>query len=1061
MNIHRKTTLRLEIAALPFVLAGLMASTAAQAQGTPAPAADTSAEADVDAGTIIVTGSRIARPNGASAVPITTASVAELTDNGKVAIGDTLNDLPSLRTTFSQTSNTSTLGTTGLNLLDLRGLGTQRTLVLVNGRRHVAADILNNGVSVDINTIPTDLIERVDIITGGSSAVYGSDAIAGAVNFILKRNFTGVTLKGQAGISSYGDAGSQRLSITAGTNFADGRGNIAGNFEYTNQNPFFASGRPYLAAPAAFVVVETDPGGSTNGAAGGPDRLLFNDVRSATLALGGLSNFGSKLCGKDVNGAFYDCTFLFGPDGTLAPQTGTRVGLSPGGSFLGGNGSTNREGELLGLLTKNERYVGNVLAHYEFSPAAEFFFEGKYARSNTLSVGSGPAFIQGTTLSAFGGNSREKPRLDNPYLTTQAHDLIVAQLTAAGQPILPSSRFNLRENLTGLGNRQEAATRETWRAVAGLRGDLSDNWKYEISGNYGEFKERTKVLGNMNVQRFLLAWDSAKDNTGKIVCRSQIDPTAAVSLTGNAAAATRLAGDVAACVPINLFGEGNVTQAARNYINQDTVSIGKITQFDVTGFVSGDTGKFFNLPGGPIGIVLGGEYRRETNYYTQDQLIQDGMTFYNSIPTYSFPAFTATEAFGEIRVPILKDVPFFQTLEIGLAGRVSKYGGNSKWQKTYNFNVEWAPVEDIRFRAAYARSLRAPNLQELYTPNGQNFAGSFSDPCANRNLAGGTSTRAANCAAAGRPTGTTTVTPNGVVPTPNGYDYAYTASLLFSGPGGNPKLNPEFSDSYTAGVVLKPRYVPGLTLSVDYYNIKVNRGIATVSAQNIVNLCYDSPTLANVYCGQFKRNLTSGFTAAGEEPFRIIEGSLTSGFLNFSKFQVRGIDVDLNYEHQFNFGKFSTHLVYTHVLTSNQNSDPSRPNFNDQILGETGDPQDSFNWSFNLKVGKIGLGYQLRYLGKQLIPGSNAENVYIVNGAPPQNADYSSPLFFPSVFYHSVKVDFEVNEKFDFYVGVDNIMDKTVPYDLLGAGSTSSGGAASRIYDNKGRFFYAGATAKF
>lgn len=1055
-NISKLNALRCGVAPLILSMA-LISGTAAAQDGQ---AAD---EASTDV--IVVTGSRIARPNGISSVPINTVTAAELTDTGKVAIGDVLNDLPSLRTTYGQGTNTTSLGTTGLNLLDLRGIGTSRTLVTVNGRRHVGADILVNGVSVDVNTIPTDLLERVDIVTGGTSAVYGSDAIAGVVNFVLKQNYQGVNLSAQSGISQYGDAGTYRASLTAGTNFSEGRGNIAVSLEYTKQTPFYASNRSYLARPNAFVVVDTDPASAVNGADGTPDRELFSDVRAATLSLGGLSNFGSRQCGSDVNGAFYDCTFLFQPNGTLVPQTGTRIGLSPGGNFVGGNGSTNREGKLLGLQAANERYLANVLGHYTFSDAFEAFFEGKYARSKTRSTGSGPAFIQGTTLSSFGGDVRERPRLDNPYLSDQARGVILSQLSAAAtaagtaQPTA-TSRFNLRENLVGLGLREEDATRETWRAVGGFRGTFNDDWKYEISANYGEFKERTKVLGNMNVQRFLLASDAARNASGNIVCRSQIDPSAAISLRDNPAAAQRLAADVAACVPINLFGQGNVSDAARNYINQDTTNIGKITQFDINGFVSGDTSGFFNLPGGPLSFVLGGEYRRETNYFTEDQLIEDGMTFYNSIPTFTSPAFEVKEVFGELRLPILSERPFFYSLELSAAGRLSKYKGVSNWQKAYNLNADWAPIPDIRFRAGYARALRAPNLSELYTPAGQNFQGNFSDPCSSRNLAAGTSTRAANCAAAGRPTTATTITPNGVVATPNGYDFQYTASLLYSS-GGNPNLKPEFSDSYTYGVVLQPRFIPGLTLSADYYNIKVTNVVSQLDAQSIVDLCYDSPNLSNPYCGQFTRNGATGLGPSGEQPFQIIEGSVLSSGINFAKLKARGIDFDVAYQHTFDFAKISSHFVYTHVLTNDVFDDPTRPNYANQQKGETGDPVDSFNWTLDAQRGPVQLTYQLRFIGKQYFPGSEAENIVSRNGEPPRNADYSNPISLPRVFYHSVKVGLDVQEDFNFYVGIDNALNKKVPYLLTGVGSTASGLAATRIYDNRGRFFYAGVSAKF
>ena len=195
---------------------------------------------DTEAADIVVTGSRIARPNLDSVTPVTSLSAAELTNNGRVSTGDVLNDLPALANTFSQANSTRFLGTSGLNLLDLRGLGPQRTLVLVNGRRHVAADILNNAVSPDVNTIPTDLIERVDVVTGGDSAIYGSDAIAGVVNFVLKDKFDGLQARVQGGISQHGDAGNYYASLLGGKNFAGGRGNVAINLEYARQNDFYA-----------------------------------------------------------------------------------------------------------------------------------------------------------------------------------------------------------------------------------------------------------------------------------------------------------------------------------------------------------------------------------------------------------------------------------------------------------------------------------------------------------------------------------------------------------------------------------------------------------------------------------------------------------------------------------------------------------------------------------------------------------------------------------------------------------------------------------------------------
>jgi len=255
---------------------------------------------------ITVTGSRIRRPNLDSPLPVTSVGGQEFFQTGNVSVGDKLAELPSIRSTFTQANSTRFLGAAGINKLDLRGLGTVRTLVLVNGRRHVGGDVLGNGVTPDINTIPTDLIDRVDVVTGGNSAVYGSDAIAGVVNFVLKQNYQGLQLRGQGGLSRYGDAGSFFVSALGGRNFADGRGNITVNAEFAKQNQYFASGRPWLDRQDAFLTVDSDPAGAPNGSDGVPDTTFFRDVRSGSLTNTGIMRFGgttaANSCGTDPLG---------------------------------------------------------------------------------------------------------------------------------------------------------------------------------------------------------------------------------------------------------------------------------------------------------------------------------------------------------------------------------------------------------------------------------------------------------------------------------------------------------------------------------------------------------------------------------------------------------------------------------------------------------------------------------------------------------------------------------------------------------------------------------------
>ncbi len=1039
---------------------GLAMFAAMPAMAQDAPAEDAAEEAESD-GSIVVTGSRIRQPNLDSANPVSVITGQQVFETGNISVGDLLNELPQLRSTFSQQNGTRFLGTRGLNLLDLRGLGTQRTLVLVNGRRHVGSDVLNNGVSVDTNTIPSDLIDRIDVVTGGASAVYGSDAIAGVVNFILKDDFEGIQARGQAGVSKYKDAGNQFVSITAGQNFgSDDQGNIAISAEYAHSSDFYATKRPALRNNQNFIVVEADPAGSLNGAAGGPDRAFYNDIRSATIGLGGsvavFQNPALAPCGR-AGGSAFTCSFQFQPGGDLLAQTGTRIGIGPNGNFNGGNGSNSREGNLLALSPDLQRYSVNLISHYEISPAFVPFIEAKYVRSEAFGSQSGPFFSQGGTLGDPGG--RERIRLDNPFMSAQARALLAAQFSgttvnantgaalsaaalAAQQAAVAAGtfRFSLRRNWIDFGVRDEDITRETYRGVVGVRGDFNDDWNYEVFANYGEHKEKNIIAGNVNIQRYLLGVDTTRDLNGNIVCRSSLNPATTISyLTGSPLSAgddPNLAADIAACVPINPFGLGSVSQAARDYVTVNSVATGKISQLNVGGFVTGDTSGFINLPGGPVGFSVGAEYRRETLRYDLDDLTQAGYAFYNAIPSFTSPAFSVKEAFGEIQIPILKDVPFFEELTLRGNGRISDYKGATGTTYSYGGEVTWKPIADITLRGTYARAVRAPNLSEVYSPAGQNFAPGFVDPCSSRNLATGSATRVANCTADGRPAA---------------YDYVYTSSLEISS-GGNPTLTEETSDSFTGGVLLQPSFIPGLSLSADYYDITVNKVISAVSAQQIANLCYDSPDLNNPFCPLFTRN-TAAAGPAGEIPFQILEGSLIQSSANFAKLKVRGIDSQIDYRYNDGDWTYNLSAQWTHVLQNDLFTNPQNPGFVNRLLGELGDPKDQVNFNASLKYKDVTFGYQLRWISSQYL--NTYEDFNALNGLPPQNADYAQVQRYPATAYMDLRLGLDVNEDFNIYFGVDNVFNRMPPFGLSGVGGGSG------IYDNRGQYFYTGVVAKF
>lgn len=1061
---------------------------AQDAQTDDAAAADDATQGDDE---IVVTGSRIRRPNLESQVPVTSISGESFFQQSNTNIGDTLNELPQLRSTFAQSNPGLGIGIAGLNLLDLRGLGTVRTLTLVNGRRHVGADILNNASSPDVNTIPNDLVERVDILTGGSSALYGSDAIAGVVNFILKRDFEGVQIRGSAAVSEKGFGGNQYVSGMFGHNFADGRGNVTVHAEFANTERVFGSDIPWLRRQDGLLVVDVDPAGLAEGSDGFPDRAYFRDVRTASIHRFGLipitqdsAAAANPLCGRGIGttngapgttgGTAYNCTYIFTQDGQLIQQTGTRLGQGIIGGIVGGNGQTGREAQLLSVLPGMQRYNFNLLAHFNISEALEPFIEAKFVRVDARGSNAGPSFIQGQQTQF---DFRERTRLDNPFLDPSERTTIANAILASGcRPSLTATcnstaattnrltaadiaainagtfRFVTARHLSDSGIRDEEFRRDTYRIVGGLRGNFNDDWNYELSVNYGKMKEDTTTYGYLDRQRFMLAMDAGRDPlTNQIRCRSQFDATAAVPFGTDPFNAARLAADIAACVPYNPFG-GTDNSASANYFVYNARHKASMSQFDVMGFMAGDTSQLFEMPGGPVRFALGAEYRKEKANYTQDPFVENGYTNAVAIPTFTPPAFEVSEAFVEVQVPVLKDTPFFQDLTVSGAARVSDYGGAIGTVWAYNAGLEWSPIRDLRFRGNYSRSVRAPNLSETAFPIVPNFAPGFLDPCASGNIAGNPN-RAANCLA---DLGATLL-----AGLPN---VTYSLPILS---GSNPDLKSEKSDSWTVGAVIQPRFLPGFSLSIDWYKITVNNVIVSLTAQAIANGCYDAPTLDNPFCGLFTRWAGPGPDPQGAQPGQIASNSLLSAGQNFAKRIRKGIDIEAAYRKDMGSIKLDTRLIYTHSFQISNYQDPSFPEVENRILGELGDPKDEFRWDVALTHGPVTLGYQMSYIGPMVT--NLYEDFYKLEGAcnpvtgacPPFNSDWADIRKFPAVVYHDIRVDYELKnlggfgKDFMFYAGIDNFTNKKPPL-----GSTATG-AGSAIYNVLGRRYFAGFRARF
>ena len=1027
---------------------------------------DVEAEEEGTAQPILVTGSRIARPTLQSAVPLTSVTIEDLTGTGEVSLGDALNDLPSLRSTFSSGNSSRFIGTAGLSLLDLRGLGSDRTLVLVNGRRHITSRPGANGF--DVNTIPTDLVERIDIVTGGNSAIYGSDAVAGVVNFIMKRDYDGMSIRAQGGVSSRGDRGTYFVSGIAGQNFSDGRGNIAVSAEYSRQQPLYFNQRDDLAGAASgrCQFQQTDLQGAAGGEVGFsatdgiPDTSFLCGIRNAAISDGG--TVGS------LGGGNY---LRFDDFGNLFVDTPTRNFISVGstGSQQGGFGSTLRNtGSLLAAV---DRYNVNLLAHYDVSDAFKPFIEAKYVRSDVSGEGQ-PSFFQGA---APGGGPAF--RCNNGFLSGQ--NVTVLQqyglCTSLATGTFPLSRFNI-----DLGGRRFEGTRETYRAVAGIEGTFNDDWNYELAANYGRFKAVGFNTNNLIIYNQAgTAFDGFNLAVDAVVAPSTFTGTNFVTNAAGQRVICRVnavSNVNTACIPVNVFGQGKADPRALQFINTKGRTDEFASQFVASAFVGGDLSQLFELPGGPIAFALGGEYRKEKASIDYDELTSSGATFLNALQDFRPPAFTIKEAYGEVQVPLLKDVRFAKELSVNFAGRVSDYNSSTGTVYAYNIQSVYAPVEDIRFRAAYATSVRAPTQSDLFSTASENFA-FISDPC--DSVSPG-SIQETNCASARVPAtaNAALVAACASTSTPLALGAPFrncTARSSSTGflSGGNPNLIAEKGKSLTLGVVVEPSFFPGLSLTMDYYKIKVENLIATLSAQSIISTCYANATgIDNPFCATVNRDPATGLFA---KPAVISRG------INFAAQKTKGIDFDLAYRKTFENGdRITARLIATRVLTLDNYTDPTNAALPNRQRSELGDPSLSASFSLGYDFGDFDVLYAARYIGKQTIGSYETQNSYygqcpltgtfkgltgpgggtcdavlgnIVKLAP-ANIDAFPQIYYPDVLYHDIRVGFDIGSDFRFYGGVSNVLDTKPPLGLLGT-------VGGEPFDSFGRNFFVGINADF
>lgn len=906
---------------------------------------------------IVVTGSRIARPDLTASSPISVVSAEAMTLAGTQNPEEYLRDLPQVVPGIgSQTNNDNV----GVATIDLRNLKEQRTLVLVNSKRMVPYDADGK---VDIGMIPTALVKRIEIITGGASAVYGSDAIAGVVNFILDDKFNGLRLDSQYGITERGDAGAADFSVTAGGDFAGDRGNAVLSLTYTDQQPL------------------------TQG------RRAFSDVTRNSV------NLGPQGSSTDVDGKI---------DGLI----GGRVEFGPGGTIRPNAGSFNYAPYNL-LQVPEKKFTATALVSYEISPAAEFFARMSFAHSRITTVVA--------PTGTFGNELLVNYR-DNPFLADSARPIFAAN-DADGDGIVSIGFFR---RLVELGTRDSKYENTVYQAVGGFRGQLNDSLNYEIFAQYGRTNRTQNFINDNNYTKVQQGVLSRRDPvTGQIVC---IDPSNS-------------------CVPVNIFGPDTLTPAMANYIRLDLQENNQTSQFVSGASLAGD---LFTVPWATsaAGFAVGVEYRKEDGTARPDANYEAGVAPGFGSSSRVDAGYDVKEAFIEARVPIVENVPFFQSLSIEGGFRYSDYSstvngadGNKFSNKTWKIGGEWSPVSDLRFRALYARAARAPNLTEIGKPRTNGTGDATFDPCAGTNPVGNASLTAL-CIATGVPAGQI-----GLVTT-----IEDLGGQVSNFKAGNPNLTPEIANTFTAGFVLQPTFLPGFTATVDYYDIKVKNAIIEPPEQDIINACYNIEKDADAfYCSRINRS-GSGSLQGG--PTVGVDKSRINGAIIVR----RGVDFSAQYGFGLGSGKLNVAVNGSRVLKSLNQTASILPQYD--CVGLVGsaclraEPKWRFIQTTSYNSGPWTVQLRWRYLSKV-----TQEAIAFGTAAP---SDFAVPII-GERHYFDLSGSAQVNDNFSIRAGVLNLLDKDPPLvgSTYGGTAENSGNTFPATYDPLGRRYFIGASLKF
>ena len=958
---------------------------------------------------IVVTGTRIPQTNLVTTSPVTQVTGEDIDVAGVTRVEDLVSQLPQA---FAAQNSTVSNGASGTATVSLRNLGSSRTLVLIDGRRMGYGSPLDD--AADLNQIPGQLVERVEVLTGGASAVYGSDAIAGVVNFIMKKELDGVQIDAQYGFYQHKndydgvgnlraeiarrgqtnpaqfqlpddnvtDGESREITLSMGVQTPDGKGSILAYAGYRNNNPILQANRDYSACAIGLPNAGSGPNTFSCGGSGTSFPGQFTDFATFAYTLGDNQTFVPYV--GDVN------AYNFGP--------------------------------INYYQRPDERYTLGAFGRYQFNEHAEAFAQLMFSDYESIAqIAPSGSFFAGASQGFVTADGSATINCDNPLLSAQQKSVIGC--TAADIVAGTDVPFYVgRRNVEG-GGRQDSLNYESYRAVVGLRGMITEGWNYDVAAQFSRVRLSETYLNDFSNTRIARALDVVTDPT-----------------TGEAVCSSVLSGIDANCVPYNVFSAGGVTQAALDYLQIPLVQTGETTQQVVTAAVTGDLGMHgIQSPWADSGvkIAFGAEYRRDALLSVVDNSFATGDGAGQGGPRNALSgSVDVKDVFAEIQIPIAANLPFVSYASIDAAYRHSEYQNLAT--DTYKVGADWAPIEDIRFRASYSRAVRAPNVIELFAAQGQSlFSYTAGDPC-------GPSRRAtlAQCIATGVPEA---LYGNAALNSPANQYNQLT--------GGNPNAAPEESDTFTAGVVFTPSFLPGFNLSVDYFDIQVDGLISTIGSGNTLDLCYRDNDQAA--CDRIQRNANGSLWVG--------TGLVENLNINIGGLQTSGVDVNANYGFDLErfgwdrYGSFGMSFVGTWLDSLETDNGTGTATSVFDCVGYYGSTQCGLpnpEWRHRARLTWISpwavdLSATWRYYGKVEF-GSD------LTGLVPGRLD----SVLESADYFDISANWQVRDNLSMRIGVNNVLDRDPPLSVAAA-TGGNGNTYPQLYDAMGRFVFIGLTADF